>query len=395
MALLQPLLYIGLALLILAFMIAVHELGHYVAGKILGFKINEFAIGLGKPIFKRVSKKTGEVFSIRWIPFGGFCAFAGDDAAAGEGGARKEAEEREKQGLPTPKGVDFNKAAPWKRLIVLFAGGFFNFLSAIVFAIIIIMIVGYYQAVSFNSLVKAFDGSDSPNAALFQHAEYGNVTHIHGVGRTADTIKSFTLTKTIGSHLGQFNETDRFYLRVEYENGMIETVGGFQRFKLQDGSTGIGITGMRQVPLRGNFFEAIGYGVWYSLEIAWMILVILGMLVTGQLNIFGSVGGPTATVSIMAEVVSWGYVSMLMLIPLISINLALFNLLPIPALDGARMVFVGIEWVRGKPVNPELEGKIHMIGFLVLFSFMIIVDIAFWVVGDGLGIFLLLSKFLL
>ena len=117
-------LYLLLALAILLTMVVIHEFGHYIAGKILKFKINEFSIGFGKSLFSRKSKKTGEVFSLRLIPLGGYCAFEGEEEGSEHEGA-------------------FNKQAPWKRLIVLFSGAFFNILSGIIFSIILLCATGY------------------------------------------------------------------------------------------------------------------------------------------------------------------------------------------------------------------------------------------------------------
>ena len=117
-------LYILLAIVVLLFMIMIYELGHYTAGNLLKFKINEFSIGFGKAIYSK-TKKNGEKFSIRIFPLGGYCAFEGEDEdKPGEVGA-------------------FNSQKPWKRLIVLFMGAFFNFLSAIIFAVIFLMAFGY------------------------------------------------------------------------------------------------------------------------------------------------------------------------------------------------------------------------------------------------------------
>ena len=117
-------LYILLALAVLLVLITVHEFGHYVAGKMLGFKINEFAIGFGPKIFSRTNKKTGEVFSIRVLPLGGFCAFEGED-----------------EDNPNPDA--FNNKKPWKRLIVLVSGVLFNFLFGIITAVIFLNVNGY------------------------------------------------------------------------------------------------------------------------------------------------------------------------------------------------------------------------------------------------------------
>ena len=105
-------LYILLALVILLLMVTIHEFGHYTAGKMLGFKINEFSIGFGPALFSKTNKKNGEKFSIRAIPLGGYCAFDGEEN-------------------DTETETSFMKQKPWKRLIVLFFGAFFNFLSEI------------------------------------------------------------------------------------------------------------------------------------------------------------------------------------------------------------------------------------------------------------------------
>ena len=112
-----------LAILILLAMITVHEFGHYLAGKALKFKINEFAIGFGPKLFRRVSKKTGEAFSIRLLPLGGFCAFEGEDNGAESEGS-------------------FNSKAPWKRIIVLISGPLMNYVLAVLLIIIAMLSFG-------------------------------------------------------------------------------------------------------------------------------------------------------------------------------------------------------------------------------------------------------------
>ena len=118
----NTILYIGLAILILLFMITVHEFGHYIVGKLFNFKINEFAIGMGPALFKKQNKKTNEIFSIRAFPLGGYCAFEGEDAESDSQGA-------------------FNNKAPYKRILVLIAGATMN----LIFGILILMLsIGIY-----------------------------------------------------------------------------------------------------------------------------------------------------------------------------------------------------------------------------------------------------------
>ncbi len=107
---------------------------------------------------------------------------------------------------------------------------------------------------------------------------------------------------------------------------------------------------------------------------AWKILAFLIMLLTGQQALEG-IGGPITTISTIATFTQTSFAGFLVLLPLIAANLAVFNLLPIPALDGSRMVFVVIEWLRGKPINPKIEGYIHGIGLLVLLSLVLLLDL--------------------
>ena len=115
-------------------MITIHEFGHFIVGKKLGFKINEFAIGFGKVLYKRTTK-SGMLFTIRLVPLGGFCAFEGEDSDSKVEGS-------------------FNSMAPWKRLLVLFSGAFFNFISAIIMSFILLVSVGYADLVQVTNVEK-------------------------------------------------------------------------------------------------------------------------------------------------------------------------------------------------------------------------------------------------
>lgn len=156
-----------LAVVILLAMVTIHEFGHYLAGKLLGFKINEFAVGFGPAIFKKRSKKTGETFSLRIIPLGGYCAFDGEDEfvepeekqeepfaemstskSENDGGMVEVNEEKEEE-YPEPKGARFNDQAPWKRIIVLIAGATMNYLLGLLLIFTMFAFIGrpVYQVV--------------------------------------------------------------------------------------------------------------------------------------------------------------------------------------------------------------------------------------------------------
>ena len=152
---------VALAVLILLVMITVHEFGHYLAGKALKFKINEFAIGFGPKLFKRTSKKNGEVFSIRLLPLGGFCAFEDED-----GTEEKESDEA------------FTKKAPWKRIIVLVAGPLMNYILALF--LIIISMFSFGQMVFKVGSIAPYEGADTEIYAEYSLQEEDTILKVNG-----------------------------------------------------------------------------------------------------------------------------------------------------------------------------------------------------------------------
>lgn len=329
-------LYIALAVIVLLVMVTIHEFGHYIAGKMLGFKINEFSIGFGPAIFSK-KKKNGEVFSLRIIPLGGYCAFDGEETDS----------ENEKS---------FMKQKPWKRLIVLFFGAFFNFLSAIIFSLILLCTVGYDipQVTKINDV----------NGNIQTELQVGDViTHVDG------TKVSFINGNTFNSLISKYNADDSFEVTIN-RNGEKQTIT-LEMFENSDGQKLIGIN-IKSAPY--SFGESLALCIPFTCVLAWQILALFGQLVTGKLGLSG-LGGPITTISTMATLSMQGISNFLVLLPLISANLAVFNLLPFPALDGSKMVFTTIEWIRGKPINQKVENTIHTVGIIILFAIVIIADL--------------------
>ena len=147
-----------------------------------------------------------------------------------------------------------------------------------------------------------------------------------------------------------------------------------QKFAVMENGSEVGKFGLTTSYQKISFGQACLQAVPFSFEMAWECLVILGELLIGKYGL-QDIGGPITTIGAMANASSISMLNYLLLIPLIAVNLAVFNLLPIPALDGAKMVFVLIEWIRGKPINRDLENKIHTVGLIILFGFVILVDL--------------------
>lgn len=446
---LSTVLSVILAILVLLIMITVHELGHYIVGKIFKFKINEFAIGMGPAIFKRENKQTGEIFSVRIFPLGGFCAFEGEDENSDNPNA-------------------FNNKEPWKRILVLIAGATMNLILGI---LVLMLSVGIYGQLSIKTydirpdtnpvyagyslenddLISKIDGKTIFMAtdvvdALKGKSE-GDIVSVMVVDKSGKTIERkvrlrndvnsenltdvFSAFTAIGvSTIEKIEEKSEnsafingdFILRVksadnyddcqrifnvnelikyaktlkvgenigvyvsrenEKEPVLIESkiVNDFNTLTDVEILTAIGIkTNSLYLKyttenVRFGFFESIERGFKYSITVAGTIFTTLGELLTGKLGL-NAVGGPITTISVTSTAIKeGGFNFFLEMLGFIGVNLAVFNLLPIPALDGSRVVFTAIEWVRKKPVNRKVEGIIHGVGLMILLGFCILVDL--------------------
>lgn len=367
--------YILIAILVLLFMVLIHELGHYIAGKILKFKINEFSIGFGPKLFQK-KNKSGELVSLRAFPLGGYCAFEGET-------------EEDKD---NPQA--FNNQKPWKRLIVLFCGAFFNFLSGIIFSFILLVSSGYdlvqvknvdSTSINYNCL-QAGDviyGVENRQIDFVDDEYFATLISRYLTIYHSDYVGDVTL------EINSFIEDDKTYFLVKtpitfnierggkkidvegYVNTIYDSNGEFSGWTLlttnEENNQEFALKTYKY-----SFIEAIKEAVPFTCKWAWKVLVIFGQLLTGKLSIT-ALGGPVTTVKMIATYTQQNM--LLLLLPLIAVNLAVFNLLPIPALDGFQMVFVAIEWIRKKPVKREVVNMINNIGLIALFGFVIIVDI--------------------
>lgn len=349
--------YIILAVLALMVMVVIHELGHYTAGKILGFKILEFGIGFGPKIFKRTGKKTGEVFSIGIIPLGGFCQFEDED---------------EKSNSPTA----FNNQAPWKRIIVLFAGAFMNLVSAWVIITLVFTFYGqvlpsvqrfYNDSANIESGLTVGDTILSIDGKQVNILTSDDLTNLFNTsGDTAKVTvqrgeKKVTVTLTKSNYvLGSFDADGNFTPTLD-QNGEKQMKYGFGF-----------VSSVSAVKL--PFFRALGRSFSFMFYLVYQILAILGKLFTGKIGMENA-GGPITTIVEMSNASRGGLATLSYVVCLISANLAVMNLLPLPALDGSRIVFCLIEWIFKKPVNKKVEAIIHTVGFVLIFAFAIFADV--------------------
>jgi regulator of sigma E protease len=366
-----------LAIVILLVMVSIHEFGHYIAGKILGFKINEFAVGFGPAIFKKRSKKTGELFALRVIPLGGYCAFDGEDEYDNEKAENQEPFEETavNSEYPTPKGERFNDQPPWKRIIVLIAGATMNYLLAVCLIILMFACVGRPV---YKTVVERPEENSSAVSAVTSVQENGLQTG--DIIIKIDNKNVYLITDYLDALDGKSagDSVDFTVIRGDKEQIVTITLQTNADFSnMSDTQTlleSMGIYGLYTVTIKQGFFQTIGSSFAYSVKIGGTVLRSLGELLTGKLGI-KAMGGPVTTIKVTSQAAASGLLSFLNIAAFIGVNLAVFNLLPIPALDGCKVVFCLIEWIRKKPVNRKVETIIHLAGIIFLFAFAILVDI--------------------
>lgn len=420
--------YVIVALLALMVMIVVHELGHYVAGKLLGFKIDEFGIGFGPAIFKKRNKKNGELFSLRILPIGGFCAFHGEDEE--ENKVDEEGKPiLDENGKPIKDNMAFNAQKPWKRLIVLFSGAFMNFLSAIF--IITIYFAAYGQILptvigTHDEAQVIADAEENPfldgDVILSINGKQVNILLQEDLdkafAKVGDSAKFKVLRDgkriTVNAHkyyYSPFYEGDYVYsingtqleTAVPYENlssipsadtneeltlvlvqydadGNITTssTAKVQRGVVDEdpnGYYGYGF-GITRTITRAKlpFFLAFGRSFGFCFFVVFKILASLGALITGKIGLENA-GGTITTIGTIAKMSALGFDSFLYVTAIISANLAVMNWLPFPALDGSRMMFTIIEMIFRKPVPRKVEAIIHTVGLVLLIVLAVFLDI--------------------
>lgn len=329
-------------IIILSVTIFVHELGHFIFAKRAGIYVYEFCIGMGPRIFKFKRKNDETEYGIRILPIGGFCAMAGEDTLDDEN-------------VPKEKKL-MNKT--WsQRFMTMVAGVMFNF----IFAIILLFIIGLINGNPNNKPAVASVPNDGP-AYLAGLRVDDVIIKLNNVKiNTIDRLMieyQINYGKPIELEVLRDDEILRFTITPE----TIESDGGtsYQYDFALDGS------------IEKGFFEAIEYAVTKFLSLIEQMFVTFAYLFTGKLSL-SNLSGPVGIYNIVGQSAQAGILSLISLTSLLSINVGFINLLPIPAFDGGRILFLIIEKIRRKPVKPEIENRIHAVGLILLMILMIVV----------------------
>ncbi len=341
-----------IAVFMFGFLIFVHELGHFLAARAFGVKVYEFSIGMGPKLVWYDSKKSGIRYKICMLPFGGYVSMAAegeDDSAPSD----------------DPRAITNQK--PWKRFIVMAAGGLVNLAIGFIlmFAVVLGSVMGSTTVAGFPEELKVGDVSTS---AFLEEGDV--ITEIDGkrihtmmeldyeiMRRGVEPIEVVLLRDTDGD-----GEREEISLTVTFPTESVsgQTVGT-RDFQVYAKEKTVGSV-LSDTWFRGSCTVRM---VWESLF----------DLITGRYGV-DAVSGPIGITETVGETVSYGKVlPVLYLVSLISINLGVVNLLPLPALDGGRLVFVLIEMIARKPVPKEIEAKIHGIGLILLLGLSVLVAV--------------------
>jgi regulator of sigma E protease len=323
------------SIVIFGLLIFAHELGHFMVAKRLGIGVMEFAIGFGPRL---LGQKVGETtYSLRVFPLGGFVRLVGEDP-----------EEIYEEG-------SFQSKPVWRRFAVIASGPLMNFvLAVLLFSLIYFAFLGVplYQSTAIGELLP---GGRAEEVGL----QSGDILRtVAGV-----QVNSWNdLVAAINSHPEQ-------EIVIEYERGgRLQTVNVVPR---RDPQTGVGLIGISPETRRFAVFRSLQLGFTHTVWFIRFIGASIIQMVTGR--VVPDVVGPVGIIQIVGEVARTGAVNLLSLAAIISVNLGLLNLLPIPALDGSRLMFLLVEGVRGKPVDPRKESFVHFVGFTVLILLMLLI----------------------
>ncbi|MCD8158965.1 MAG: RIP metalloprotease RseP [Clostridiales bacterium] len=346
----MSLISVVITVLIFCIIVIIHEGGHFAAARLSGVTVEEFAIGMGKKICSVT--KGGVMYSVRCIPLGGFCRMA--DNSDPETGVQ-----------------GFLDANVFKRIFICIAGPFMNF----VLAIIVLSFINFSWSYTTTELSGVVEGYPAAEAGI---QEGDRIVSINGKKVATYSELTYEISKYQGQNLDVVIERDGEQLEFSFVLSADEE-GAYKMGVMAQPKAGF-LSGAQDSLPETEFFEAVYCG-WHDMFfLVKMTIVGLGQLFTAQVSmddVAGPIGLTTVVGEVYSESASQGFwvlvVNMLNITALLSANLGVMNLLPIPALDGGKIFVYLIEILRRKPIAPEKEGAINLIGFVLIMGFGLVV----------------------
>lgn len=324
-----------LTVLMFGILIFFHELGHFTTAKLSGVKVNEFALGMGPVIFR--FNRGDTQYAVRLFPVGGFVSMEGEDEASDAEGS-------------------FSSVSVWKKIWIITAGAVMNLLLGFV----VLIILAASQPAIGSTTVAVFD-EEALSSSVLQVGD--TIRKMNGASIYIDNDIVFAMLRDSDGAIDMVVERDG-------EQVALNAVP----FRTEDAGDGTVVTSLDfKVLAREKTVGSVLHQAFFMTgSVARMVWCSLIDIITGRFGL-SQLSGPVGVASAVGQASSLGFRSVLLLVAFITVNLGVFNLLPLPALDGGRLLFLLIEAVRGKPVNPRYEGYVHAIGFLLLIGLMIFV----------------------
>jgi len=343
---------IVVAVLVFLLIIMVHELGHFAAAKACGIYVKQFAFGMGPALFRKQGKETEYV--VRAFPVGGYCAFETDiedfDEETGE--------------IAEPNPRAFNRKPVWQRMIVLVCGPLMNLILGF---IVVVISLCTSEAIA-STTVSEFREQSVSSSQLMVDDEILNIEGLPIYSASDITYKMQSSDRKNEAGNLVFDIT----VRRNGETVLLKDVE-FMTTNRQDGSSGVYFDFL-VYRLDKNFGNVVGMGFRESSSKARIILLTIVDIVKGKYGL-NDFSGPIGVGSVITEAVkTYTFSDFMSVMAFLSINVGVFNLLPIPGLDGARLIFLIIELIRRKPVKPQVEGVIHFVGMAILLLFIIVLS---------------------
>lgn len=320
-------------IIVFGLVIFIHEFGHFAVAKLSGIKVNEFSLGMGPRVF---GFKKGETdYSLRALPIGGFVAMEGED------------EESDAENA-------FNKAPVQSRIAVVVAGAVMNLVLGFV---VLVFLTSQQSAITSRTISMFHDGATTQQSGLKVDDEIIAVNGrrcyvandlIYEFARTQNGVADLTVRRN--GEIVKLNDVE--FETYTDEDGIKQMVIDFYVY-----------------PQEKTFSSVINEAAKWTVSLARMVFLSLVDLVTGNVAI-NQMSGPVGIVTVISEAASMGLNNVLMILAMITINLGIFNLVPFPALDGGRLLFLLIELLRGKPINQKYEIIVNTAGMFMLLTFM-------------------------
>lgn len=348
-----------ISLIVFSLIVIVHEFGHFAVAKKVGICVQEFSVGMGPLLFSRQKGETQ--YSVRALPFGGFCRMQGEEGDDDDGS---------KDYDPSRS---FNSKTILRRFAVLFAGPGMNFVLAFVLLFIMLGVNGFFLP----EVNTVYEGTPAEAAGL----QYGdrilklNGTRLHIYQDYSLVIANYASDEPVDYLIERNGEKLNVTIQPEYNEEEDRYMVGFT-FNARSGLFGKQVEGYN----RATVADTINADIWTMNYFVKSVVVGFVKLFTFQVK-SNEISGPIGMVSMIGDTYEAGLkysltdaiMNMATFSALLSTNLGIINLFPIPAMDGGRIAFLLIEGIRRKPVDPEIEGRIHLAGFMLLMACMILI----------------------